>query len=353
MAARKTTLTDRIVAEASHAKGVAADAEIARLRGELAALKSKYRHALESLDAAHQRADVLAGLTNIKPRRPEPRLPHRSTSPVTAILVCSDWHVEEYVDGETVATPSGTRTNHYTTAIAEARVAEMTRRALALLEHESQLAPIHHVVVAALGDFLTGDIHDDVPTQLAPLAATRFAGELLSGVINAVSDRYREVTVATCVGNHGRTTKKPTLNNHLSYEQNLYLTLAAANRRKNVRWQVAAGYHNWIDIDGFKVRLHHGEAIKSNGGVGGISISANKSIAQWNRMEAAGLDIFGHHHQFGWSYGRYVSNGSLIGWNAFANFIRAEWQPPSQSLVLVDRARGVTKAMPVFCEVSK
>lgn len=351
--ANRKRLTDRIVEAAGAHAGVVADAEIARLRGENSMLRAKYKAALESLDAASQQAETLAGLGGITPSRPAPRLPHVSRSPVTAILVCSDWHVEEFVDAQTVATPSGTRTNHYTTAIAVTRVHEMTRRALALLEHESQLAKIGRVVVAALGDFITGDLHDDVPTQLNPLAATRFAGELLSGVIDTMADRYREVIVATCVGNHGRTTKKPTTNNQLSYEHNLYLTLQAANRRRNVTWQVAHGYHNWLDLDGFRVRMHHGDAIKSNGAIGGFSIAANKKIGQWNRMEAAGLDIFGHHHTFGWNYGRYVSNGSLIGWNAFANLIGAEWQPPSQALVLIDRDRGVTKALPIFCEEVK
>lgn len=353
MAKGNKRLTDAVAAHATAHAGVTADAEIARLRGENATLRAKYKAALESLDASQKQAEALAGLDGIKSRRPAPRLPHVSRDPVTAILVCSDWHVEEFVDGDTVATPSGTRTNHYTLEIAEARVAEMTRRALAILEHESQLAKIGRVVVAALGDFITGDLHEDVPTQLNPLAATRFAGELLSGVIDAVADRYREVTVATCVGNHGRTTKKPTTNNQLSYEHNLYLTMQAANRRKNVAYQVAHGYHNWLDLDGFKVRLHHGEAIKSNGAIGGFSIAANKKIAQWNRMEAANLDIFGHHHCFGWAYGRYVANGSLVGWNSFANLIAAEWQPPAQSLVLIDRHRGVTKAIPIFCEEVK
>lgn len=351
--AKRKNLTDRIVSTANAAAGVAADAEIARLRGENATLRAKYKSSLEALDAASRQSETLAGLDGIKPRRPAPRIPHVSRDPVTAILVCSDWHVEEFVDGDTVATPSGTKANHYTIEVAEARVAEMTRRALAILDHESQLAKVGRVVVAALGDFITGDLHDDVPTQLTPLAATRFAGELLSGVIEAVADRYRDVVVATCVGNHGRTTKKPTTNNQLSYEHNLYLTMEAANRRKNVVYQVAHGYHNWLDVDGFKVRLHHGEAIKSNGAIGGFSIAANKKIAQWNRMETANLDIFGHHHTFGWNYGRYVSNGSLVGWNSFANLIGAEWQPPAQSLVLIDRNRGVTKALPVFCEEVK
>lgn len=352
--APREKLTDRVEQGLQAAGQLAADAEAARLRGEVAGLKSKYKAALDALEHANQRAEALAGLSGLSPRRPAAKRRGKA-SPTTAILVLSDWHVEEYVDSETVATPSGRRSNHYTLDIAEARVAEMTRRAMLMLGHESKLAPIERVVVAALGDFITNQIHEDTPTQLAPLAAARFAGELLAGVIDTVAGEYREVLVATCNGNHGRTTKYlPISSAHLySYEHSMYCTLAGANARRNVRWQIGSGYHNWVDLDGFKVRLHHGEAIRSNGAIGGISIAANKAIAQWNRMEPAGVDIFGHHHQFSWSYGRFVSNSSLIGWNAYANFIKAEFQPPSQTLVIVDGSRGVTKAFPIYCEAAK
>lgn len=353
MARRKSVkpdLVERVSLAASHAGAVASDAEAARLRAELAALRAKYKVAVEQIEAEKEANQLAAGLAGLKARRAAPRLPHDPRSPVTAILVCSDWHVEEYVDPDTVATPSGEKGNHYTTEIAERRVHEVTRRAIALIEHEAGLAKIGRVVVAALGDFITGALHDDVQTTLPPLAATRFAGELLTGVIESFADRYKEVIVPCCVGNHGRTVKKPTTRTDLNYEHNLYLTMEAANKRKNVRYQITGGYHNWLDLDGFRVRMHHGESIKSNGAIGGISIAANKRIAMWNRRDAASLDIFGHHHQFGWAYGRYVSNASLIGWNSFANLIGAEWQPPSQTLVLIDPRRGVTKAFPVFCE---
>lgn len=325
------------------------DAELARLRAEVASLKTRYKHALAQIDRERERADTVAGLAGIKSKRPPARTTKAKGSPVTAILVLSDWHVEEEVDPATVA-----GRNAFDLNVAESRVAETMRRALLLLEHESKLAPINHVVVAALGDFISGDIHDDTRdvALLPPLAATRFAGELLGGCIDMVADRFKSVTVATCNGNHGRSTQKPRIatDHEFSYEYSLYRTMESANRHKNVGWQIGVGYHNWLNLDGFKVRLHHGQAIRSNGGIGGVSISANKAIAQWNRMEKADLDIFGHHHQFSWNYGRYVSNGSLIGWNAFANFIRAEWQPAAQSLVLIDRDRGVTKALPIFCE---
>lgn len=346
--AAKRRVTDQVADQIAAADRLASDAEIARLRSELASFKGRYKAALQAIDAERSRADAIAGLTGIKSKKPPVPKAAKKGTPTTAVLVFSDWHVEEAVDPDTVA-----GRNAFDLSIAEARVAETMRRALRLLEHESTLAPIGRVVVAALGDFISGDIHDDTRdvAQLPPLAATRFAGELLGGCIDMVADRFKDVIVATCNGNHGRSTHKPRIatDHQFSYEYELYRTMQAANRHKNVTYQLGIGYHNWLNLDGFKVRLHHGQAIRSNGGIGGVSISANKAIAQWNRDQPANLDIFGHHHQFNWLYNRYVSNGSLIGWNAFANFIKAEFQPPCQSLVMIDRDRGVTKAVPIFC----
>lgn len=350
MAANKQKFKKAIEKSIANEATVKSDAEIARLKGEVSTLRSKYKLALQQIDAVNHRAETIAGLQGLKSKPLKGSRKRKPAGDATAIMVLSDWHIEETVDPATV---SGR--NEYSLKIAEKRAAEVTRRAMLLIEHEQKLTKINHVVIAALGDWITGDIHEDASTSLAPLAATRKAGEMLLRTIDAVSQSFPQVTVVTCTGNHGRSTKQLRISSdrEYSYEQNLYLTLEGMNRSKNVRYQVGEGYHNWLSIDGYKVRFHHGHAIRSNGAIGGISISANKAIAQWNRMERADLDIFGHHHQFSWNYGRFVSNGSLIGWNPFANFIKAEWQPPAQSLCIIDRDRGCTKAVPIFCEEAK
>jgi hypothetical protein len=226
------------------------------------------------------------------------------------------------------------------------------QRASMLIEHEKHLTGIRRIVVAALGDFLTGHIHDDLVelTQLAPLAATRWAGERLAGVIDAMQE-IAPVMVATSSGNHARTTQKPrmaTENDH-SFEQHLYLTMAAAEKRKNVQWQIGQGYLNIVDLDDFLVRFHHGHAIRFGGGIGGLTIPANKAIANWNIGRRVHLDVFGHWHCFSWLPYRFVANGCLIGHNAFADRIKAEYQPPSQSLIIVDHEHNrVTKVLPIF-----
>lgn len=347
--ARKTVV-EQVTERVEAASQLAADAEIARLRSELASVKGKYKAALSAIDAEKERADSIASLAGIKGKKP-PSPTAKAKHKATALVVLSDWHVEETVTEEQT---SGL--NEYTLEVAERRIAELAERIATLVEHERQLVKLDRIVIAALGDFISGHIHEELleTTSLAPLAAMRWAATRLRGIIDMAADMAREVVVVTQPGNHGRSNHgKPraaTEHDH-SFEQNAYLVMAAAEHRKNVTWHVSEGYLGYLDLDGFVVRYQHGHAIKYSGGVGGITVGVNKAIAQWNRSKHADLDIFGHWHQFGWLRGRYVSNGSLIGMNAYGIRIKAESEPPCQSFVVVDHGRNeVTKALPIFCD---
>jgi hypothetical protein len=340
-----------IVGDVAHADRLQADAEIARLRSEVASLKARYKAALGQIDAERTRADAIAGLTGIKGKAPPARKAKAAKGGATVIVALSDWHVEERVDPATV-----NGLNDYDLEVADRRIAELAERFAALLEHERQLVTVDHVVVWLGGDFLSGHIHEDTAemAQLAPLAATRWAGERIRGFLDMVAGMARRVTVATNSGNHGRSTPKLRVGTELdhSFEQDLYLRLAAEERQANVQWQVGTGYLNVVDLDGFKVRFHHGHAVSYGGGVGGITIPTNKAIAAWDRIDRADLTVFGHWHQFSWlRSSRYVSNGSLIGHSAYATRIKASYEPPCQAFVVVDHGRReVTKALPLFCD---
>lgn len=349
--ARRGGLMAEITAAASDADRLRADAELARLRSELAATKARYTAALRQIDAERERADSMAGLAGVKakamPKKSRPARPNQAT----AVLVLSDWHVEETVTREQT---SGL--NDFNLEVADRRISELAQRFGVLLEHERQLVKIDRVVIAALGDFISGHIHEELveTCSLAPHAATRWASSRLRGIIDLAADMAREVIVITQPGNHGRSNhgkpRKSTEHDH-SFEQHAYQVMAAAEGRRNVRWDIAEGYLGYLDLDGFTIRYHHGHEIRYQGGVGGITIPVNKKIASWNRSRRADLDVFGHWHQWGWLRGRYVSNGSVIGMNAFALRIGAEFEAPCQSFLVVDHGRReVTRAVPVWCD---
>jgi hypothetical protein len=117
---------------------------------------------------------------------------------------------------------------------------------------------------------------------------------------------------------------------------------------KRVKFIIPTSYHSFLDVSGYTIRFSHGHAIRYAGGVGGIFIPCKKAIAQWNKARHADLDVFGHFHQTR-DGGDFICNGSLIGWNEFANFIKADYEKPKQVFFLVDHNRKEkTVTAPIF-----
>ena len=114
-----------------------------------------------------------------------------------------------------------------------------------------------------------------------------------------------------------------------------------------IKWIIPEGIHSYLDIYDTTIRFHHGHAVKYGGGVGGIYIPVNKAIAQWNKGRRADLDVFGHFHQLR-DGGNFLCNGSLVGYNAFALSIKADYEPPKQALFLIDKKRGRTCTWPIL-----
>jgi hypothetical protein len=132
-----------------------------------------------------------------------------------------------------------------------------------------------------------------------------------------------------------------------SYEWMLYHILA--KNFPQYEWRIADGYHNYLEVDGRVIRFHHGDDLKYQGGVGGLTIPVEKAIAQWNRAIRADLDVFGHWHQ-SQQNPKWISNSSLIGHNAYAIAIKAGFEPPSQTFFLMDAKRGRTVTAPIYLD---
>ena len=350
--AKRRTLKDEVLADVAAQQQLATDAELARLRAEVAGLRTKYKKALAQIDAERERADRFTALQGVTPRPAAKKAKAKKATrhPATAILMLSDVHCEERVLPETV-----NGENDYSLEVCEKRMAELEERFLACLEHERNQADIRRVLVWIGGDLITGHIHPDCVevTQLSPMNATRWIAERLRGLVDRVAQAADEVVVCTNAGNHGRSTEKNRIATELehSWEQLMYFTLAREEQNANVCWQIAEGHLGYVDLDGFLVRTTHGHSIRYAGGVYGLALPASKAIARWDAGRRADLTIFGHYHCWGWLRGaRYVANGSVIGHSPYAERV-ASPERPCQGMVIVDHGRQeVTRAYPLFCD---
>jgi len=108
------------------------------------------------------------------------------------------------------------------------------------------------------------------------------------------------------------------------------------------------GYHNYIDLYGkYLLRFHHGEKILYRGGIGGVTIPANKAVGQWNKIKHAYLDLFGHFH-YSHDFSSFMVNGSLIGYNAYAMQNKFDPERPLQMFFCIEREKGKTFTGPIF-----
>lgn len=281
--------------------------------------------------------------TNIKLNTPK-----NNKGSSTAFLVWSDWHIEEIVRSEKT-----NGLNNFNLKVAFERVSACAYNSAKLVKEMSKSEVIDRVVLFLGGDFFSGAIHEELMenTELRPIDASLKARELLKASIDILlKELKQDIEIICCVGNHSRTTKKIHISNEQenSLEKFMYHFLASDfEKEKRAHFNIAEGYHIYLQVYDYTLRFHHGHAIKYGGGVGGITIPVNKKIQIWNIARPVYLDIFGHFHQF-FDGGNFIVNGSLIGYTPYALSIGAKFEVPKQTFFLIKNGYGKTIVAPIF-----
>lgn len=266
------------------------------------------------------------------------RRSHGKKGEATIIALLSDWHVEEEVKPGQV-----NGVNRYNLEIARERADHFFRTLLRLIEIEQKDSKVDELVLALIGDFITGEIHPDAKRFLDPTEAIMFAMELLvSGIDFLLENSKLHITAVCHSGNHGRFTKEQMHASELghSLEWLMYQTLALRYRNnKRLTFIIPEGYHSYLRVYDWTVRFHHGHNVNYGGGIGGITIPVNKAIAKWNTLKWADLDCFGHFHT-AFDGGDFVSNGSMIGYGAYGLAVKGRYQPPIQMMFGIHSKHG-------------
>ena len=325
---------------------VADDLHLSHLSGAKKATDKKYKEALKEIDRLHrEQEEVFKVKRTIQTFSINATTGRRDagSSETTPIILASDWHIEEMVDPDTV---SGM--NEYNLDISKARSVQFFQSVARLVEIFKQDTTIKQAVIGLLGDFFSNNIHDELTESnlLLPGDACWTAQQYIASGLKFLLENTDLTFVLVChSGNHARVTKKVHVSTEAgnSLEKYMYRNLAEYFRNeKRLKFIIAEGQHSYIKVYNLTVRFLHGHSIRYNGGVGGITIPARKAIAQWDKMRKADLTCFGHFHSR-LDAGDFVCNGSLIGYNAFALSIKADYEPPAQQFILVSNYKGGRK----------
>jgi hypothetical protein len=355
----KTTVGEILQQVYDHIEDVIdVDREATRMakRDELAYLKRQYQEAIHRVVELKEElatyVDFASSLKLVKPMGIE-IIEDAHAKHATPVLVCSDWHVDEVITSESIG-----GVNEYNLDIARARITRLANYSVKLVSMLKKESEIDTLLVAALGDFMSSWIHDEL-IETNSMTPPETLVELLNmwiGVLDTILDSgvVKRVHFVGCVGNHSRITKKPQFKNRAkkSYEWVLYKLLMqhyATKGETRITFQHPQGYFNWATLYGYKLRFHHGDNVQYHGGVGGVHIPLRKAIAQWDKVQRADLDVLGHWHTEEWSKS-YVINGSVIGYSAFAEKLKADYNKAGQVLFLMHPKYGKTAQFPIILQ---
>ena len=312
--------------------------------------QSKYKYLLGQVERLEKDLEAVGQLRHhvetfsIKPKE------RTNTSEAVAVIVASDWHHEEVVEPRTV-----NDLNAHNLTISKIRAERFFQGGLRLWQITKRDVKIDTIVLALLGDFISNDIHDELmeTCEVLPMEAIlSVQGILISGIRFLLKNTPCNLVIPCHGGNHARTTKKQRHATDTGHSLEWYMYHNMVNVFKDeprVKFVISGGYHSYLNVYDQVIRFHHGHDIRYQGGVGGLTIPANKAIAQWNKAKTADIDVLGHWHQR-FDAGNFLCNGSLIGFNAFALSIKAGYEPPSQLFFLLDKKRGKTIVAPILVE---
>jgi hypothetical protein len=318
--------------------------EMAEERSKQAREKKQVSNLVEELRTLRARQAFIDTVASYK--APPKIMSREKTSglrEMTAVVLASDWHVEEPVEPAAVAFR-----NEYNMEIAAQRVERFFRGIIWNIEHHraSKRIAIRDLVLWLGGDLMTGYIHPELMEMnaLSPTETVRWLiPRLRDGIATVLEQLGLDRIVVPCsYGNHGRTGDKPRVSTGYanSYEWLMYHMIAREfEKDKRVYFEVTDSAHQYVQVYDWTLHFHHGDEVKYMGGVGGLGIPLLKAVPMWDRVKPSDVHNIGHHHTLR-DFGRAVANGSLIGFGAYSQKIHAEFEVPQQAMYYMDKTRG-------------
>src|SRR5208337_1749524 len=190
----------------------------------------------------------------------QPKVPSGHSEAV-AFMIASDWHNEERVRLSDVSNQ-----NEFNLDIFKRRSDTFFKGGQRLWDILRKDTQIKTLVLALLGDFITGSIHEDAAESnyLPPAEAIWNAEEKIASGIRFLLENtdVEEIAIPCHSGNHGRMTKKQRHSTEQgnSLEQYMYKHLEAhfANEPR-VKFMISGGYLSYMTLfDKYTIRFHHG-----------------------------------------------------------------------------------------------
>jgi len=303
-----------------------------------------YREALRYIEELEMQVNAIEKLKSNRRTHKIRAYKSRGTDEATVVACLSDVHI-----GATVRPEQVQGLNQYNMEISRQRVDEFFSKIVKLTKKERQDVHISELVLFLGGDIIDGALHldtimaNDVSEPMMQAVAAQ--NWIESGLLH-LEPHFERITIVCKDGNHSRITQKQrhATRNGNSLEWAMYQNLA--KRHPEFEWVIEDSYLTYYTVYDEVLRVHHGDAIRYMGGVGGLEVPMKRAYYQWNMTEPATINIMGHYHSYMPGYN--TVNGSLIGYNAYAAQNKFAHQPPIQSYILLVADKGITQHSPIL-----
>ena len=308
-------------------------------------LRKYSEHLLQEKNIMKEKINLIDFL-NKKNDKPIKIIPQKNTEEEqTAFVVASDWHIEENIRPETIH-----NLNEYNLKIAHKRAENFFVNSAKLIKKQKN---VKNIILALAGDFISGYIHPELEesNEVSPPKAIYELLQMFRSGLNYWKKEFKNIPIKIpcVVGNHGRIGLKRKISTAVdnSFEWLFYKILS--NDFPEFDFMISDGKVQYLEVYGKSVRITHGDQIRGGNGIGGITVPVLRKFAKWDNSIDADLNIIGHFHQFSSNF-NYVINGSMIGYNAFAEEIGASPERPAQAFFLFDKKHGRTITAPIFLD---
>lgn len=270
-----------------------------------------------------------------------------------SISLFSDLHCDEVVLPESVMGK-----NEYNPEIAKKRANNYFINLVKLISHHQKNYTIKRHIIGMIGDIIGGFIHEELrqTNSMTPLQAIAFAKSVILSGFKYLQDNLEvdSIDVVCIVGNHGRTTDKLPFSNltETSYEYFMYQDLEYMCKMMGFtkfNFIIPKASMAIVTIFGKNYGFVHGNGFKFMGGIGGLYIPLLKYYARLNATFNIERLFFGHYHTT-IDIKQAVGNGSFKGYDAYAMGKALDFEPPQQSLVLLNEKRGFTNFQAIYLD---
>ena len=272
-----------------------------------------------------------------------------------AVQMLSDLHLDEVVD---IHEMDGI--NEYNREIAERRLHRIAEGIVKLLKRYVAGIELDGLVLALIGDILTGWIHAELErTNEAPvMASVVYWVPIIASMIEWLSDELDvPIHVPAVDGNHDRAYLKPHAKQRAvtAISWVIYNWLADKfEGNDKVTFALTTSPEQIVPVYDTRLLLSHGDSFRSQGGIGGLYPALLKRVLRWHDLYSQTKTDFdfvliGHWHQTLFGQDFFV-NGSLKGYDEYAKGLGFKFERPKQTLFLVTPERGVVQRLEVHAE---